>query len=243
MRAKEFIFESMDLTAVKFSGEHDAWSNVMPAEWQSYYNWDNHPHTSQDELPTNPDYKPEYNMNLSNRNMRWFMDELGLQGDNEGFHIEIDEFLGRASSWLQKNMNKPSAEVPTVTDTGEEPAPKSNVDTTFLTKKYTKNLLNDPAFIKKAEQDFETSGGKIEIPDIGSSITVSNVDQYMKNLAYVEAIAKVKAEHPPQPTTVKTGPTMVDFGVSENYFNENMARAMKIAQKGKELGATHIAAY
>lgn len=49
-------------------------------------------------------------IDLSNRNFVIAMDALGIVADACG-HMDIDQFLGLARQWLQRNINKPSAMV------------------------------------------------------------------------------------------------------------------------------------
>lgn len=56
----------------------------------------------------NPDYKPEHDLNLSNYNAGEVFDALGY--DVYAGSIPIDEFIAKATQWLQKNIGKPSPE-------------------------------------------------------------------------------------------------------------------------------------
>ena len=55
---------------------------------------------------TNPDYNPEHDLNLSNANAGEVFDVLGY--DVYDGSVPIDEFIARATQWLQKNIGKPS---------------------------------------------------------------------------------------------------------------------------------------
>lgn len=57
-------------------------------------------------------------VNLGNRNFVILMDALGIVADPCG-HMEIDKFLGLARAWLQANINRPSAVVPSREFQGE----------------------------------------------------------------------------------------------------------------------------
>ena len=56
----------------------------------------------------NPKYNPQHDLNLSNANAREVFDELGYDMDSGS--VPIDEFIARATQWLQKNIGKPSPE-------------------------------------------------------------------------------------------------------------------------------------
>tara|TARA_Y100000114_G_scaffold123493_1_gene119054 strand:- start:1228 stop:1707 length:480 start_codon:yes stop_codon:yes gene_type:complete len=56
----------------------------------------------------NPNYNPEHDLNLSNYNAGEVFTELGY--DVYAGSIPIDEFIARATQWLQKNIGKPSPE-------------------------------------------------------------------------------------------------------------------------------------
>ncbi len=62
----------------------------------------------------NPNYNPEHDLNLSNYNAGEVFTELGY--DVYAGSIPIDEFIARATQWLQKNIGKPSAQEPTTVD-------------------------------------------------------------------------------------------------------------------------------
>jgi len=55
----------------------------------------------------NPKYNPEHDLHLSNVNAGEVFDALGY--DVYSGSIPIDEFIARATQWLQKNIGKPSA--------------------------------------------------------------------------------------------------------------------------------------
>ena len=62
----------------------------------------------------NPKYNPQHDLNLSNLNAGEVFDALGY--DVYAGSIPIDEFIARATQWLQKNIGKPSAQEPTTVD-------------------------------------------------------------------------------------------------------------------------------
>ena len=55
---------------------------------------------------------------LSNASMRQFLDTLGYNPDFEDNQppVPAKEFIARTTQWLQKNIDKPSAEIPTTVD-------------------------------------------------------------------------------------------------------------------------------
>ena len=54
---------------------------------------------------------------ISNHSVRIILDELGLDTNFEDAGpMEIDKFINISTQWLKKNINKPSAEVPTTVD-------------------------------------------------------------------------------------------------------------------------------
>ena len=54
----------------------------------------------------NPDYDPDHDLNLSNANAAEVFDVLGY--DVYDSSVPIDEFIARATQWLQKNIGRPS---------------------------------------------------------------------------------------------------------------------------------------
>jgi len=64
----------------------------------------------------NPKYNPQHDLNLSNHNAGEVFDVLGY--DVYAGSIPIDEFIARATQWLQRNIGKPSqAQEPNVDKT------------------------------------------------------------------------------------------------------------------------------
>ena len=54
---------------------------------------------------------------MSNMSMRQFLDTLGYDSDFEQSPpVDAKEFIARTTQWLQKNINKPSQEIPTTVD-------------------------------------------------------------------------------------------------------------------------------
>ena len=54
---------------------------------------------------------------MSNASMRQFLDTLGYNADFEDQSpVPAKEFIARTTQWLQKNINKPSQEIPTTVD-------------------------------------------------------------------------------------------------------------------------------
>ena len=62
----------------------------------------------------NPNYDPDHDLNLSNANAYEVFDVLGY--DVYDGSVPIDEFIARATQWLQKNIGKPSQEQPATQD-------------------------------------------------------------------------------------------------------------------------------
>lgn len=120
--------ESMDLSPVaKKKSEQfprGIWSSVFPGEWTQWADYEEmqrqgkHPsdyYAADEELPQNPNFRDDLNFNRSNTNMVHIMrDVLGFPGDSsDGFLIPINEFIARATQWLQQSVGKRSAEIPT----------------------------------------------------------------------------------------------------------------------------------
>ena len=122
------LMESMNLAPVQ-KKKHEKypqgiWSSVFPREWTAdldyaeiekqgktfidYYHADEEP-------PRNPHVRDDLDFNRSNANMVHILsDVLGFQGDSgDGFLIPINEFIARATQWLQQSVGRRSAEVPT----------------------------------------------------------------------------------------------------------------------------------
>ena len=80
-----------------------------------------HKHPTQQNLWTFPDaYKDDEEVEspyMSNASMRQFLDALGYDSDFEDMSpVPAKEFIARTTQWLQKNIDKPSAEIPTTVD-------------------------------------------------------------------------------------------------------------------------------
>lgn len=113
--------ESMDFIPVleKPHPKHGTiWTWAFPDEWmqeldREKVDWKRYHDDLDYEPPTNPEYRPEFNLNLANANMSYILGEvLGFPGNSsDGFHIPIDEFIGRSTQWLKQHVGKPSPEV------------------------------------------------------------------------------------------------------------------------------------
>ena len=110
------------------------WASVFPNEWteeldRDKVDWERyHGGDYEYEPPQNPEYRPDLDLNLSNANMAYILgDVLGYPRD-DGFHIPIDHFLGKAQIWLQKNLGQTAAAVPSY----EHP------------RKFDRQVTNDP---------------------------------------------------------------------------------------------------
>ena len=64
-----------------------------------------------------PDGFKQQTGHLSNHSVREILDALGLDSNFEDAGpIEIDKFINISTGWLKKNLDKPSADVPTTVD-------------------------------------------------------------------------------------------------------------------------------
>jgi hypothetical protein len=119
MRFRELvqaIQESMSFSAGAKSKDGYWVSSIDSGDrYQPEFYKNDWPHNKDPE--PNPDYKPELDLNLANANMRQVFDELGYSTDlEESPPIDINEFIGRTTQWLQKAIDKPSPEEPTTVD-------------------------------------------------------------------------------------------------------------------------------
>ena len=96
MRAQEFISEGAEMIAYhKHPTEKNLWT---------------FPKAYQDDKEVESPY-------MSNASMRQFLDALGYNPDFEDQSpVPAKEFIARTTQWLQKNIDKPSAEIPTTVD-------------------------------------------------------------------------------------------------------------------------------
>lgn len=68
---------------------------------------------AEDEYVPNPKYRPDLDLNMSNRNAIFVAEAIGMTiTDGEVENMTIEEFIGRCDSWLRANFGKPSPEVP-----------------------------------------------------------------------------------------------------------------------------------
>jgi len=94
MKAQEFIQEGASMLPY-FKKDEKTWS--FPDAW------------AKDEALDTP--------YMSNMSMRQFLDTLGYDSDFESASpVDAKEFIGRTTQWLQKNIDKPSQEIPTTVD-------------------------------------------------------------------------------------------------------------------------------
>ena len=108
------IYESMSFHAYK-KKPGDTYFSMVTGEEDQYK--DEVYKTDFDGDPAdfkNPNYNPDHDLNLSNHNAGEVFDVLGY--DVYAGSIPIDEFIARATQWLQKNIGKPSAQEPTTVD-------------------------------------------------------------------------------------------------------------------------------
>ena len=96
MRAKDFITEGASMNAYhKHPKDDKLW-------------------TFPDEYADDPSVETPY---MSNASMRMFLDALGYNPDFEDQSpVPAKEFIARSTQWLQKNIGKPSKEIPTTVD-------------------------------------------------------------------------------------------------------------------------------
>ena len=91
MKAQEFVKEGADFLGYKFNAPKKTWEFPDGFETQTGH--------------------------LSNRSVREILDALGLDPSFEDAGpIEIDKFINISTEWLKKNIDKPSADVPTTVD-------------------------------------------------------------------------------------------------------------------------------
>ena len=91
MRSQEFIKEGADFLGYKFNAPKKTWEF--------------------------PDGFEQQTGHLSNHSVREILDALGLDSSFEDAGpIEIDKFINISTGWLKKNLDKPSADVPTTVD-------------------------------------------------------------------------------------------------------------------------------
>ena len=117
MRYNELIIESMSFSAGHKDQEKGYWTSdtdsgdrYEPDFYKTDWPYDKDPKPGKD-------YNPELDLNLANANMREVFATLGYPTDLEDSPpFPIDEFIGRTTQWLQKNIGKRSAEEPTTVD-------------------------------------------------------------------------------------------------------------------------------
>jgi len=111
------IEEGMGFHAATFDKEKNQWDTSLDSGdryEKDFYRTD----WPQNQDPKdNPEYKPEWDIHLSNHNAREVMGELGYPTDLEDQSpFPIDEFIAKSTQWLQKAIGKPSPEEPTTVD-------------------------------------------------------------------------------------------------------------------------------
>ena len=94
MKAQEFIKEGADFLGYHLEKRSDG---------KDVWTW--------------PDGFEQQTGHLSNHSVREILDALGLDSSFEDAGpIEIDKFINISTEWLKKNLDKPSADVPTTVD-------------------------------------------------------------------------------------------------------------------------------
>lgn len=115
---------SMNLSVLK--RQDDGWKVVFPQEWlveyfiPNGYDWE----AENLEDYRNPDYHPNLELNLSNRNFVYIMrDVLGFHGNSYGgFEVDIDQFINISQKWLRDHLGKPSPAIPNEESLGDQGA-------------------------------------------------------------------------------------------------------------------------
>jgi hypothetical protein len=245
MRYFELLKESLSLMPVSLVKDEQfpngVWRSVFPDEWTNEYDA-NHPDykkimygDSDEELPTNPNYNPELDMNLSNANMRDLMSALGFSSTEDGYHIPIDQFINIAQHWLKQHIGKQAGGKDTIEEPREVGGKNINYD--FLWKqvydKELKRILDSNSTHSRMYDRAAEKGSKI--------IAGKSKEEFLQTIAKRSADAAVEAEK--YKNEKPTGARMVHIGRPEGYLNKSIMRALKIAKEGKQHGATFISAY
>ena len=99
----------MSFSATAFNKEKGYWDSLTGGEphYEPYFYDRDWPY-DKDPKP-NPDFKPEEELSLSNANMRDVMDKLGYDAEDT---LPINEFIAKATQFLQGSIDKPSPEEP-----------------------------------------------------------------------------------------------------------------------------------
>lgn len=241
------LIESMSFSPVKLEQTNDypngIWQSVFPREWIDEYDT-KHPdyakyfYGDDDGGPPstiiNHAYKPELDMNLSNRNAREIMEILGFQEDDGFFHVPINLFIETAQQWLKRNIGQLQGGKETI----EHPQQMSgqNIDLSLQKQK----IINDYINKRRTELSpkFKETIEKIRIRSNSSLSSEEYLEQILKDNA--QRFADQWEEKEKQKYLKPTGPKIIDIGRDDGYFNKNIHRALMIAKQGKELGATHF---
>lgn len=81
--------------------EADITSSVFTSEEtveRFYKSWDD------DEGTANPGYRPELDINLSNRNARYVLAQLGITMDDDFFEVTVDQMVNLCTHLLRRSL-------------------------------------------------------------------------------------------------------------------------------------------
>ena len=195
---------------------------AFPEEWTRELNNDYMSPTFQDDedIP-NPNYKPELNLDMSQRNAQIVMSALGLSPSDEGFNMPIDQFINLARHWLKTHINKPSTGFGNTQNATDDElmiqaeTEVAKVDTTFLKRKIENQV--EKSFPDKSRDEKQ----KIITFRLGNE----------KKKMIDNLFTKKKEER---------GVKHYDFGLRDGYINEKILQMVMIAEKGKEVGAVEV---
>lgn len=88
------------------------WMSVFSAEETEYYQYDAAAWENLAREPErNPGFRADLELNLSCRNMRLVMEDLGFEMSNDGVVIEVGQFIEATSRWMTRHLDAPSAAV------------------------------------------------------------------------------------------------------------------------------------
>lgn len=94
-------------------------ASVFPDVWLNDRNYID-PYDVYEVGTVNPDYRPDLDINLSNANAEMIINLLGYAVEDGCFSANIDEFIARATQYLQKKVGKPSAGIKTEVTIGAQ---------------------------------------------------------------------------------------------------------------------------
>lgn len=239
--------ESMDFSPVKKANHPDHgeyWSWALPKEWTDEYLSADY---SRDEFPSNPNYRPDLALNMSNRNARIVMDALGVPGDGEGYHMEINQFINLCVSWLRQHLNKPSKGFDTIFQ--QRTTNTSIVNFDFLARQKENSLRKDASFIERMTDvynRFSNGHPNIVSPEGKARVGAGFVKKYPTFNDFLDVRIKnavddfINQKKYEVEQTQRTGPKMIEGGLDDGYINKQVKRMLDISREGIKHGATHI---